>query len=515
MASEPFRQRGAAECILAFALALTFYGVTLAPTVIWGDSAALVLASLHGSLQLSGPVDHPLFILVGRYFSLLPGDVARNVNFEASVFGALAVMLVYRCGRVLGTSRLAAATGAAALCVSHAFWLHSVIAEVYTANAFFLAATMNLLLEWKRRRRWPWLAAAVAAFAIGLTNHLVLAAIVPAAIAFVLAVAGRQLLMRRLLPGLVVLVLLAVTLAIALASPGSVAAMARGFWNGPAGLSGYLGLDFEPGPAAREAGYYLLYLIYQFPSISLLLGVVGVVVLVRDEPAVAILLLGTMAANGFTFIRHTVWPSVGSAKFVFYITDYVVFAIMCAVGANHVMRNFAARFSSRPLAWASSIMVLAAVALVPPAVYAISPRVATAAEVDLVHARTLPYRDSDRFFLNPNKHGEDGARRFGEDVFRLIKPDAVIFADYTPWTVFQYLQVVERLRPDVTLETSRGMNGTVYVRWTFDRARRRPIYVASLSPGYYDLSALGEYDLVPVGPIVEVRPRQIEESAGP
>ena len=219
-----------------FALALTFYGVTLAPTVIWGDSAALVLASLHGSLHLSGPVDHPLFILAGRYFSLLPGDVARNVNFEASVFGALAVMLVYRCGRVLGTSRLAAAIGAAALCVSHAFWLHSVMAEVYTANAFFLAATLNLLLEWKRRQRWPWLAAAVAAFAIGLTNHLVLAAIVPAAIAFVLAVAGRQLVMRRLLPGLVVL--LAVTSAIALASPGPVAATVRGFWDGPAGLSG-------------------------------------------------------------------------------------------------------------------------------------------------------------------------------------------------------------------------------------------------------------------------------------
>ena len=496
-----------------FALALTFYSVTLAPTVIWGDSAALVLASLHGSLHLSGPVDHPLFILAGRYFSLLPGDVARNVNFEASVFGALAVMLVYRCGRVLGTSRLAAAIGAAALCVSHAFWLHSVIAEVYTANAFFLAATLNLLLEWKRRQRWPWLAAAVAAFAIGLTNHLVLAAIVPAAIAFVLAVAGRQLVMRRLLPGLVVL--LAVTSAIALASPGPVAATVRGFWDGPAGLSGYMGLDFEPGPAAREAGYYLLYLIYQFPSVSLLLGFVGVVVLVRDEPAVAILLLGTMAVNGFTFIRHTVWPSVGNAKFVFYITDYVVFAIVCAVGANHVMRSFAARVSSRPLAWASSVMVLAAVALVPPAVYAISPWAAHVADLDLVHARTLPYRDNDRFFLNPNKHGEDGARRFGEDVFRLVKRDAVIFADYTPWTVLQYLQVVERLRPDVTLETSRGMSGTVYARWTLDGARRRPVYLASLTPGYYDLSALGEYDVVPLGPIVEVRPRQIEQSASP
>ena len=59
------------------------------------------------------------------------------------------------------------------------------------------------------------------------------------------------------------------------------------------------------------------------------------------------------------------------------------------------------------------------------------------------------------------------------------------------------------------------MSGTVYARWTLDGARRRPVYLASLTPGYYDLSALGEYDVVPLGPIVEVRPRQIEQSASP
>jgi hypothetical protein len=38
--------------------------------------------------------------------------------------------------------------------------------------------------------------------------------------------------------------------------------------------------------------------------------------------------------------------------------------------------------------------------------------------------------------------------------------------------------------------------------------RRRPTYVVSTDPGYYDFSALGEpVEFVPAGPIFEVRPR--------
>src|SRR5712692_3794749 len=154
------RSSRAAELTGVFGAALAFYAATLAPAVIWGDSAMLSVDALSRSVSLGTAGDHPLFVLVASGFAALPGDVARNVDFAAAFFGALTVMLVYRCGRLLGASRPAAATGAAALCVSHAFWLHSVIAEVYTANAFFLAAVMNLLLEWRRRISWGWLAGA-------------------------------------------------------------------------------------------------------------------------------------------------------------------------------------------------------------------------------------------------------------------------------------------------------------------------------------------------------------------
>ena len=327
------------ELVLVFAAALLFYDATLAPTVIWGDSAAFSLQAFQGSLHWGTASEHPLFLFIGQLFSALPGEVARNVNFEAAVFGALAVMLVYRSGRLLGASRLAASVGASALSVSHAFWLHSVIAEVYSANAFFLVATLNLLLEWRRRASWGWLAAAGAVFAIGLTNHLVLAAAAPAAIVFVVATRGRALLTRRSLAWLGVLA--AILVVFAVAAPAPAGAAFRKLWYGPPGISEYLVPEFAPGPMAREAGYYLAYLTYQFPSVSLLLGAVGVFALLRDRRPEALLLLLTMALNAAVFIHYTAWRSgsVGGAKYVFYIADYAIFSVLCAVGANEVIRR--------------------------------------------------------------------------------------------------------------------------------------------------------------------------------
>ena len=102
------------ELAWVFAAALVFYNETLAPSVVWGDSASLGVEAVGRSLTFGTAGDHPFFVLAASLLAALPGDVARHVNLASAVFGALAVMLVYRCGRLLGASRLASATGAAA-----------------------------------------------------------------------------------------------------------------------------------------------------------------------------------------------------------------------------------------------------------------------------------------------------------------------------------------------------------------------------------------------------------------
>jgi hypothetical protein len=491
------------DVAVVFAMALGFYSLTLAPSVVWGDSAMLSWRAFLGRLRFDTAADHPLFILVGWLFTALPGDVARNVNFVSAVFGALAVMLVYRCGRQLGASRVAAMVGAAALCVSHAFWLHSVIAEVYTLNAFFVAATISLLLAWRRQVYWGWLVAAAVTFAIGLTNHLVLATAGPGALAFVVAIKGRAMFTRTflILTGLAAAALL---VAIIIPPPAVAAAFWR-VWNGPPGVAEYFGLNVAPAATVKEAAYYVLFLAYQFPSVSLLLGLLGARGLLQNDRRAALLLLSTIAVNATLFVRHTVWPSAQGTKYVFYIADYVVFSILCAVGTQELLRWIA----QRRVITSQRVVVgtlLALVAVVPPVIYAAMPAVMSMAGVNLISIRPLPYRDGSRFFFNPNKRGEDGARRFGRQAFDIVRPNAVIFADFTPAAVLQYMQVAEQQRPDVLIAFRR--DGVAEVQWLVEDGQRRPTYLASAPlPGYYDMRGLtGEYEIIPAGPILEVRP---------
>jgi hypothetical protein len=172
-----------------------------------------------------------------------------------------------------------------------------------------------------------------------------------------------------------------------------------------------------------------------------------------------------------------------------------------------VLRRIARRPDRRPL-W--GVAILALVALVPPVVYASVPAAADRLGIDLVHGSAMPYRNTQRYFLNPNKHGENSARRFATEAFQVAQPGAVIFADFTPWSIFHYLQAVEHVRPDVLIGSARTFSGIVSVHWMVDGSgRRRPTYLARMVPGAYDFSGLtGAYDLVPAGPMLELRPRE-------
>jgi hypothetical protein len=494
-------ERTPAPLLFVFATALAFYVATLAPTVTWGDSAWLATDAFRGPIGFTTAGDHPLFLLIARGFTWLPGDVGRNVNLVSALFGALTVMLVFRVARQLGARPAAALTGAAALCVSHAFWLHSVVAEVYTANAFFLTSVITLLLDWRRTGRWPWLMAAIGSLALGLANHLVLGTAIPAIVIFIalnIPAAAR----RWMAIG--VLVAAALVLVVVVAWPGA-GLFVRRVWEGPPGIGEYFDLHTDPQALIVEMAYYVAYLLYQFPSIALGLGLLGAVMLWRADRAAAWLLLAAWGGNAFVFVRHTVWPSAGSMKFVFYISDYVVFAVLCAVGAEWLMRRWRSGVRGH-LAMPVGLVLCAT--LLPPAVYAIVPAMAKRLGRLTAAVRPIPYRDTERFFLNPNKRGDRGARRFGEEAMRAVAPGAVIFADYTPYAVLRYLQVVEHRRPDVALRSSTAADQIVRVRPLLDaQGNRRPLYVAGNDPAYYDLPAAGvAFESSVAGPLLRLSP---------
>ena len=446
--------------------------------------------------------DHPLFVLLGRLFATLPGDLTTNLNLLSAVCGALTVAVVFDIARRLGGSAWCGAVAAGALALSHAFWLHSVITEVYTLNALFLALTIRLLLEWRARGSGAWLVLAAAVFTVGLTNHLVLAAFAPAAVAYVLATKPGFLRLRTVVAAAAVVVAAAV---LSMQHP-AVAAAAKRLWYGPPPIYHYFLYRTNAAQLPREAGFYLLYLAYQFPLLGLVLGLRGGRMLVRSRPAEALLLLSAIAVNALVFVKTTEFVSPGTSKYTFYIADYVVFSILAGCGVSTVGAPELAsrgRLLSRPAA------VLAGILVLPVASYALAPWLAARTGLDLTRARTLPYRDNDAFFLQPSKRGEDGARRFADEAAHVIAPGGVVVADYTPMSVLRYVQRVEGRLPDSILVAStvagrpRDLGALAH---TYLPNRR--VYLAALDTRYYNRASLEkEFELVPAGPLFEVVPR--------
>jgi hypothetical protein len=138
--------------LLLFAGSLGLYVRTLAPSVatIFDDSLEFPLV-IH-RLGIAHPTGYPLYILLGKLFTIGAGsNAAWRVNLLSAVAGALTVALVFAVIRQVAHRRWAALLGAAALAVSPVFWSASVVAEVYTLNSAFVAALLLLALYWARQ----------------------------------------------------------------------------------------------------------------------------------------------------------------------------------------------------------------------------------------------------------------------------------------------------------------------------------------------------------------------------
>ena len=148
----PYRAAAIASIVV-----LALYVLTLAPTTAMWDTSEYIAAAYR--MSLPHPPGNPLFILIGRVFTLLPiaPTVAERVNLLAAITSALAAGLWFlvterilrtwveeRWQRMLGAA-VATLLGATAFTV----WNQSVVNEkVYTISLLGLALISWLTLRW-------------------------------------------------------------------------------------------------------------------------------------------------------------------------------------------------------------------------------------------------------------------------------------------------------------------------------------------------------------------------------
>jgi hypothetical protein len=142
---------------IASAMVLLLYVITLAPSTAMWDTSEYIAAAY--TMGLPHPPGNPFFVLIGRFFSLLPiaPSVAARVNILAAVSSAVSAGMWFlitervlvswfpqRWQRIVGGS-LAALIGATAFTV----WSQSVVNEkVYTVSLVGLALVAWLTVRW-------------------------------------------------------------------------------------------------------------------------------------------------------------------------------------------------------------------------------------------------------------------------------------------------------------------------------------------------------------------------------
>ena len=492
-----------AAALGVFLVALVLYVVTLAPGLLWGggDFASFQTRLYTGDIE-TGIFGHPLWVIIARPFLWLPvRDVAYRANLAAACFASLALVFVFLTARRLTQSLRAALLATAALMVSHTFWTYAVMSKPYSLNALLLAACIFFVLRWGQERHSNDLLAFAVLYALSPINHLVMWTGAAGFLAYVVLIARRtwsESGTRRQ-------VALAGIVYLAVSSIYPVLTMLQGQTRATGGaivkfIAGFAAAVCSPTLLGLGLGAGIALLIYQFP-LAIVFGVGGLVHSWRGDRAVATML--TLVALGdVAFLLGATDPRTGGEyvwNLHYYLQVYVVVALWIAIGCEALLRFVRTR-------WQHVVVSMACVA-VPIAGYAVAPIVARSVLANVPGFRQLAGRDNLTYVLSPWKHHERGARAFGEALLNALPRDSILFADYSIWSMVNYLQVVEQARPDVTLVRLPGPGA----------GRQLPLLLGARGAGamflsdvnrYYDMGEIeSRFAVTPAGPVYRLSAR--------
>lgn len=425
-------QRPSPCVVAAFAallLPLAVYMATMAPTVYGLDSAELTTGAY--CLGITHSPGAPTYMLLGHAFAMLPlGDVGFRLNLLSALFGAATVLVVYRIGRELGAAAIPALAGAGLLAFSFYFWVWALVAELYSAHAFFASAVLLCLLVWRRTASHSYLMVAAFLTGVGAGNHTALILLFPGYA--LLTVSSPHSPLRH--PRLLVAVLLCGIVGLSVFAyfpirqaahppldyvrsyfPNVDLASAPGlFWMIRGGMFQSL-LFNQPLPTLPSEGRHLLHvLVSNFTPFGLLLAVLGSLWLQgRNRVANAALMLMFAFHSGF-FMTYGALD-----KYWMLSVSYIVLAIWASTGLmaleDLVQRHGSPLFRGTPTALAAACIVF----------------------LLCVNWPKLNLAD------------DYSARNYGVLMASNMDRHAVFLGLWEQTPILEYLQVVERYRTDI------------------------------------------------------------------
>jgi hypothetical protein len=161
-----------------FIASFTLYIRTLAPSLLYGDSAEF--QTIAYTLGVGHPTGYPIYVLLAKLFTFLPvGEIAYRVNLFSAFCAALTVGLMYLTLRTLGALVIPSICGGLALALTSLFWKQASIAEIYAPSVTCLAFVLLTLFRWRdtNHPRWVFMAGLVGGLSLGIHTTVALSGI--------------------------------------------------------------------------------------------------------------------------------------------------------------------------------------------------------------------------------------------------------------------------------------------------------------------------------------------------
>ncbi len=485
--------------LFVVAALLPIYLLTMPDAV--GQADTFEFQVVAPQLGIAHPTGYPLYLLLGKLFTLLPiKSVAWRLNFGTMVYGLVAVSLLFVLGYRLRMRGITAVLAATIFGLIPTFWSQAIEAEVYTLHTLFVVLAFLLMREiggwrleigdWRLGRvnsgQWSvnsdrWLPILLAfVLGLGMTNHLTTVFLLPAA-ALTLLFSGIFSRDKSLISNLKSLSILALAFLLPLLLYAYLPIRWQAIHDEPMGVIRFV--DWVMG--GRFAGalqwrawlddstrYEVIGRIYltNWGWFNLVLALLGFIFLLWRNWRVALIFGITWLGYTFYGLNYYV-PDLD----VFIVGAQVVVAVWWMAGANGVLEIGDWRLNTRTNLQSLISNLLILLFVLPTLLNA---------------AQNWSRLDQSR---------DEGGQPWGEGVLALpLAEGAAILADSEKIAPLYYLQQAEGVRPDLDIMV---LPDEAAYRAELDSriAAGQSVYLARFLPGLE-----GIYHLRSVGPLTEV-----------
>ncbi|MBS1266574.1 MAG: hypothetical protein MAG795_00541 [Candidatus Woesearchaeota archaeon] len=316
--------------VIVFVFTLLIYLKTMSSSVFWGDSGELTAAVCSmGVAQWPG---YPLYIIVGKLFSLIPlGSIASRLNFMSVFFGASAVAVVYLIVKELAdikTSLLAAIVFA----TSYTFWSQATIAEVYTLSVFLMCLSIYRIIRWSKSKKDKDLFIFCLIYGMAVMHHISNINLAPAFIVFIL---WNRRVNLKLIATMFLLFMIPFSLYLYLPISSSFDPAID--WGNPENIGNFIDQvgdkdnhwRFYSLPASQIGHQFRLFFVFLLRQFPLLIGLslLGVYYLWGFDKKMLVLFGLILVVNIVQFVNYYTYDLV-----VHFLPSYFIFALLIGFG---------------------------------------------------------------------------------------------------------------------------------------------------------------------------------------